>query len=124
MGQRGSQLSHGVHPADMCKIGPRLTERFFGLLSRGDVHDGANDLSEFARPIQYGASDRAKGLYPSGGKNDSKFTLRIYPLLLSGLHFRSPLDPRSIFGVNPFEKMRPSGLHFRGIILINVKDLL
>jgi len=43
--QRGSQLSHGGHPVDVCEIRPRLTERFFNALllgQGGDQREGQN----------------------------------------------------------------------------------
>src|ERR1700675_4826987 len=94
-----------------------------GLPLFSHIHDGADNFNDFARLIHYRMSDSAKALYGSVRKDDSKISLRVYPVLLCGLHFRLLLDLWSILRMNPFQELQPSGPHFVGRIVINAINL-
>jgi hypothetical protein len=88
----------------------------------GYIHQGADDLSDFAGLIHYRVRDRVKVLYCSVRKNNSKIKLGV--LLRCGLHFRFLDDGWPIFRVNSFEDVRPRGFHFFGVTVKDAKGLL
>src|SRR6266481_2868115 len=62
-------------------------------------------------------------LYGSVWKDDSEITVRVCPLLATGLHFRPVLNLRPILGMNPFQELLPGGTGFLRAVTVDAKSL-
>ena len=102
MGQRGSQLSHGGHAADMCEIPLRLAKCFFGQLALSNVRRTAYELCQIAGCVQnrmaYGVEVFDRAVW----KNDSEFHFVVR--LFSDCSIECPLPPGSILRMNALQR--------------------